>query len=70
MTAGELIDYLHTVPSDTIVSVHGYEGGIQDTRSSRFLRVALNVNTEWYYGPHELYDDQHPTESAFRVLIG
>lgn len=53
MNAKELAEFLQTIPPDTVVSVVGYEGGIQDVRKAKAVQVLLGVNPEDYYGPHE-----------------
>jgi len=57
MTAKELIAHLRKLPPDTRIVTSGYEGGytdvsIPDIKDRGVLRE--NVNTSWYYGPHEL----------------
>ena len=53
MTVGELIQELQKVDQDLNVFVRGYEGGYDDAKIGEVREVALNVNTEWYYGKHE-----------------
>jgi hypothetical protein len=36
-----------------MVVTNGYEGGVDDVEELELEKVALNVNTEWYYGKHE-----------------
>lgn len=52
-TVAQLIDELRKYPPETRVMTDGYEGGLQDCRSPELLRVKLNVNDDWYDGPHE-----------------
>ena len=57
MTAKELIAHLRKLPPDTRIVTSGYEGGytdasIPDIKDRSVLRE--NVNTSWFYGPHEL----------------
>lgn len=55
MTVQELIECLQNYDPRLRVCTHGYEGGYCDTRKEgiRAIRIALNVNSEWYYGPHD-----------------
>jgi len=63
MTVQELIEKLQTVDQTASVFVGGYEGGLHDIKPTFFVEdVRLNMNDEsqWYYGPHELartYDE-------------
>jgi len=52
MTAHELAKQLLEGP-DLIVTVSGYEGGVDEITSIDSPEpIKLNVNTEWYYGKH------------------
>lgn len=54
MTVKELIAKLQALPNqDQLVTVNGYEGGYTDVDEIETIRLRLNVNTSWYYGPHE-----------------
>ena len=54
MTIKELKDFLDTVEDENIrVVVNGYEGGYCDVCKPGVIDLALNVNGEWWYGPHE-----------------
>lgn len=74
MTAKELIAHLKKLPPDTRIVVAGYEGGYHDAgipnvEDRSILRE--NVNSEWYYGPHELENSnggEFP-DSAYAVVI-
>ncbi len=52
-TVGDLRKKLEALPDDAPVFISGYEGGIIDAVSLEKVAVKLNVNAEWYYGPHE-----------------
>ena len=54
MTVKELIQQLQQHDPDTRVVVNGYEGGLGDLEDLEKVKIELNVNTEWYYGPHEI----------------
>jgi hypothetical protein len=56
MTVAELIEKLSQIENqDVFIMTPGYEGGYNDVDNINTLQVdiALNVNTEWYYGNHE-----------------
>jgi hypothetical protein len=57
MTVNELIEWLQAYPSNLRVVVSGYEGGFNDISKAELIELNLNVNDEWYYGPHERPDD-------------
>jgi len=66
MTVRELIQSLSKIEDQDIrVMVRGYEGGVDDIVIGNGIDnntivipaiqyVALDVNTEWYYGTHEI----------------
>ena len=55
MTKKELIDLLSKIDGDdTPVFMAGYEGGFNDVSNIEIEKISLDVNTEWYYGKHEL----------------
>lgn len=53
MRVKELIQALQKLPQSYEVCVDGYEGGITLAYPPTIVKVALNANTESYYGPHE-----------------
>ena len=57
MTKAELIVALREYPDDTMVVVSGYEGGRKDVTEVDQIKLKLNVNDSWYFGPHEEEDD-------------
>lgn len=73
MTVQELIEKLQTVDPTAHVFVGGYEGGLHDVDPTFFVEdVRLNVNDEsqWYYGPHQLsstYDE--PDKELVKGII-
>lgn len=55
MTAGELIERLKELDPETRIFTQGYEGGLEEVSNvGKISDILLNVNQEWYYGPHEL----------------
>lgn len=58
MTVGELIEKLEEIGPEVRVFTRGYEGGYQDVLSiDKVDDFLLDVNKEWYYGPHERLDE-------------
>ena len=73
MTVRELIQSLSKIQDQDIrVMVRGYEGGVNDMvivngiedNTPAIQYVALDVNTEWYYGRHERVDDMYDAASS------
>ena len=53
MRVKDLIKALQKLPQNYEVMVDGYEGGVTLAYPPTIVEVALNANTEGYYGPHE-----------------
>jgi hypothetical protein len=53
MTVKELIEKLSELDPELHVFTPGYEGGYHYAEISEIQNVCLNVNTAWYYGPHD-----------------
>ena len=78
MTVRELIQSLSKIQDQDIrVMVRGYEGGVNDMvivnsiedNTPAIQYVALDVNTEWYYGRHERVDDMYDaTSSQYHIV--
>ena len=79
MTVRQLIESLSTIEDqDVRVMVRGYEGGVNDmvignstdnNNTPAIQYVALDVNTEWYYGRHERVDDMYDaTSSQYHIV--
>lgn len=55
MKVTELIEKLKKLDGDLEVFVSGYEGGYNDISDDIIItKFKKNVNTEWYYGNHEI----------------
>lgn len=73
MKVSELIKLLQEAPQDLQVMISGYEGGLDDITRAVVDYVDLNVNIEWYYGPHELKskhevkDSERPNALIFKT---
>ena len=69
-TVAELIAELQKYPPNMRVMGPGYEGGLHDIGGTVEVNVALNINTEWYYGPHEKWDeDMHGLDNMIPVVV-
>ena len=77
MTVKELIESLSKIEDQEVrVMVNGYEGGVDDIvigngidNTPAIIHVALDVNTEWYYGRHERVDDMYgATNSEYHIV--
>lgn len=53
MTVSELIEQLRQLPPELMVVRGGYEGGLEEVATVGVRTIRLDVNTEWWYGPHE-----------------
>lgn len=54
MKVKELIKELQQYDPEQLVVVNGYEGGVNACSSCEEVSVKLGVNSEWYYGNHEI----------------
>ena len=70
MKVKDLIERLQAVDPELMVVRGGYEGGVTEATEVDVAVVALNVNTEWYYGEHEIVegDAEHPDKERASVL--
>lgn len=72
MTVKELIKALTEIEDQEVrVMVRGYEGGVDDIqdKTPAIENIALDVNTEWYYGRHERVDDMYDaTNSEYHIV--
>mgnify|MGYP003335212120 CR=1 FL=1 len=53
MNVKQLIEKLQTLDPELMVVVSGYEAGVNEANIVEVTKIALNVNTSWYYGEHE-----------------
>jgi len=72
MTVKQLIEELSKIEDqDLRVMTYGYEGGYDDleTKANNIQFMALDVNTEWYYGRHEPVDNLYEaTNSNYQIV--
>ena len=56
MTKNQLLKILAPYPPNSRIVINGYEGGLRDVTQVKAIKIILNINLEWYYGPHEEID--------------
>jgi hypothetical protein len=56
MRVKQLMDTLSKHNAEDEVYIEGYEGGVDEVYSVHKVCVAANINTEWYYGKHEVIE--------------
>lgn len=60
-TIKQLIAALQAYDPDLPIMLPGYEGGVYSPQPKLHqATIALEVNQEWYYGPHEVVDVEDP----------
>jgi len=64
MKVSELIEELKQHDPKKMVVITGYEGGEDELADVKEVKLRLNVNSEWYYGAHEI-DDQGDCDAIF-----
>ena len=64
MKVKDLIALLSQMPATVDVVVKGYEGGADDVVNVKLVRINKDVNSEWYYGRHEI-DKEGDSQSVF-----
>lgn len=67
MKVSELITKLQELDQDKMIVINGYEGGCDFPNSLVKAKIALDVNTEWYYGAHDYIhpDNEEYTEGEW-----
>lgn len=69
MKVKELIEHLQTLNPDLYVFTKGYDGGYEDVDGVDNIEdIALDYNTEDYYGSHELAEEKH--KERYTVVKG
>jgi hypothetical protein len=69
MKVKELIEKLQKYDSEQMVVIYGYEGGYDEVDKINEIKLKLNVNKAWYYGKHEIVDDNEDFDCV-AVYIG
>lgn len=70
MTVKELLEKLSELDPELHVFVPGYEGGYHYAKISNVQTVCLDVNTEWYYGPHDTRDNCRLDPDSYEQVKG
>ena len=71
MKVKKLIELLSQMNPELMVVVAGYEGGVDEIDKFEMCDIELNVNTEWYYGKHEiLAEGDNPTNKDSTIVRG
>jgi hypothetical protein len=70
MTVKELIEQLSELDPELHVFTSGYEGGYHYVSLSEPDKFCLNVNTEWYYGPHDKPSSMGKDKSNYKIVNG
>ena len=73
MTVKELIDQLSELDPELHVFVPGYEGGyhyVKKWKISAIQDIYLDVNPEWFYGPHDTRDNCRQDPSEYKQVKG
>lgn len=73
MTVRELIEQLSELDPDLHVFIQGYEGGYQHVKPWKIPAVQdiyLDVNPEWFYGPHDTKDNCRQDPSEYKCIKG
>lgn len=69
MKVKHLIEKLQKYDPETMVVVNGYEGGVNACSVCREKHIKLGVNSEWYYGNHEIVEEGEESDCK-AILIG
>jgi hypothetical protein len=71
MKVKELIELLSQMNPELLVVIRGYEGGVDEMDKFEMCDIELNVNTEEYYGKHEiLAEGDNPTNKDSTIVRG
>ena len=70
MTIKELIEQLQQLDPETHVFVKGYEGGLEYAElKGPAMDIALDVHSEWWYGPHSYYiTERHSINPDIKIV--
>ncbi len=69
MKVKELIETLSQLDPELMVVVAGYEGGVDEIDKYELCDVELNVNTEWYYGKHEILSNKDKPRNKDSTIV-
>lgn len=68
MKIKQLIAKLQKLDPEIRVITDGYEGGYRDVKKIKKIKIVLNVNTKWYYGPHDRERD-YPNKRSVNAYL-
>jgi hypothetical protein len=69
MKVKELIETLSQLDPELMVVIIGYEGGVDEMDKYELCDVELNVNTEWYYGKHEILEKGEKPKNKDSTIV-
>jgi len=69
MKVKELIEALSQLDPELMVVVAGYEGGVDEIDKFEMCDIELNVNTEWYYGKHEVLEKGDEPQNKDSTIV-
>ena len=69
MKVKELIEALSQLDPELMVVVAGYEGGVDEIDKFEMCDIELNVNTEWYYGKHEVLEKGEEPQNKDSTIV-
>ena len=70
MVIKELIEKLKVLDPELRVFVRGYEGGFNDaTCITTIYNFELDCNKEWYYGSHEIIDEENSNKQTVKGIV-
>jgi hypothetical protein len=74
MTVKQLIETLSKLDPELRVVTRGYERGYDDIEwpvgknSPDVISLALNINSKWYYGNHEMVSENHQYGPEVKIV--
>ena len=69
MKVKELIEALSQLDPELMVVVAGYEGGVDEIDKFEMCDIELDVNTEWYYGKHEVLEKGEEPQNKDSTIV-
>jgi hypothetical protein len=69
MKVKELIETLSQLDPELMVAIIGYEGGVDEVSRYELCDVELNVNTDWYYGKHEILEKGEEPKNKDSTIV-
>ena len=69
MKVKELIELLSQLDPELMVVKSGYEGGVNEIKKYKLCDIELNVNTDWYYGKHEVLEKGDEPQNKDSTIV-